>query len=151
MEKGFSSLSSCEQLLLIVDTSVLMNIGSGRPSLENLCDATETIPLLIIPCRVHEELKRFASSTKPSLKTKATTALKVLERSRLCKVLILSECISEQADDEVFIIAKELAVKKCRVVVATSDKALRRRCNLAGIPTVFLRRSQLRFETDYPL
>lgn len=142
-------LESCEGFYLILDTSVLMNIGSGRPSLENLCDATGTLPVLIIPRAVLAELENLTAESRPSTKLKAITALKVLRETKLCKVVFLNESISSHADDEVFLIAKKLASAKCRVAVATSDKALRRRCRMIGIPTVFLRETQLRFYSDY--
>lgn len=133
-------------LLVIVDTSVLMAIGTGRPSLESLLDVFEGKPVFLIPKPVLQELEKHLNNPRFSIRSKASVAKKVIERSSH-EFYIVKRSTADNADDDIYRMALTLKRLGCKVVVATLDKGLRRRARDLGVATVFLRRTENRFES----
>ncbi|MCE4614858.1 MAG: PIN domain-containing protein [Desulfurococcales archaeon] len=133
------------ELLVILDTSFLMAIGSGRPSLEKLLDIIEGNPVLIIPRTVLSELEKHSGNKRFSISSKASLALVILRKTQI-PVYVLGSSLSSHADDDIYLTVSMLKNTRFRLVVATVDKELRRRIKTLGVPVVYLRRTENRFE-----
>jgi len=86
-----------------------------------------------------EELKKLIEKSSIKERMQFSAALKLAER---CEILKVKRDKSENYDDAIFRVAKEL-----KIPVATNDSELRKRLREAGIATVYLRQ-KARLEID---
>ncbi|RJS93878.1 DNA-binding protein [Candidatus Bathyarchaeota archaeon] len=86
-----------------------------------------------------EELKKLIEKSSIKERMQFSAALKLAER---CEILKVKRDKSENYDDVIFRVAKEL-----KIPVATNDSELRKRLREAGIATVYLRQ-KARLEID---
>jgi len=133
------------EVLVIVDTSLLMAVGSGRPSFESLLEVIEGKPILIIPKTVVNELEKHYNNSRFSVSSKASLALAILEKTQV-SVYALNSSYSSNADDDIYLLASNLKNSGFNLIVATVDRELRQRIKAKGIPVVYLRRTENRFE-----
>jgi rRNA-processing protein FCF1 len=145
IDKLETLLSTGNEFIVILDTSSLMAIGSGKPSLENLLEAIEGKPVLIIPKTVSIELEKHSGNARFSVSSKASLALTILKKIQI-GVYRLKQVYSNQADDDIYLIASKLRKGKHMIAVATLDRGLRKRIKALGIPVIYLRRTENRFE-----
>ncbi|MCE4605803.1 MAG: PIN domain-containing protein, partial [Desulfurococcales archaeon] len=131
--------------LVIIDTSLLMAVGSGRPSFESLLEMIEGKPILIVPETVMSELEKLCSDSRFSISSKASLALAILEKARV-PVYLLNTLRTGNADDDIYLIASNLKKLGFNLIVATVDRGLRQRIKTIGVPVVYLRRTESRFE-----
>ena len=89
-----------------------------------------------------EELKKLIEKSSIKERMRFSAALKLAER---CEILKVKRDKSENYDDVIFRVAKEL-----KIPVATNDSELRKRLREAGIATVYLRQ-KARLEIDGPV
>jgi len=149
LEELVSQASRRSDLLLFLDTSALLAIGSGRPSLENLLETAEFKGIIVITDSVKRELEQLLQARGSSNSIKAKVALSLLESSETVFYLVKpSNTHYSSADDEIYMKALNLARRGYRIAVATLDKGLRRRLRQSGIAAIFLRRSENRFELE---
>ena len=86
-----------------------------------------------------EELKKIIEKSSIKERMQFSAALKLAER---CEILKVKKDKSENYDDVIFRVAKEL-----KIPVATNDSELRKRLREVGIATVYLRQ-KARLEID---
>ncbi len=133
-------------IALVADSNFLMQIASGLVAPSMILDALEASYTLLVPRRVVEELGLLASrGPRPSVRRLASRALWLLER--LGAVVVDVE--ASNADDAVEALAAKLRGEGLRVVVATSDRALRGRLRWRGIPSLYYRESEGRLELEW--
>ncbi|MEM3737563.1 MAG: 30S processome protein Utp24 [Candidatus Bathyarchaeia archaeon] len=93
----------------------------------------------ILPLPVLEELKSLAVGGSPKVRRQASSALKLAQR---CKSLEVSKHPGESVDDFILRVASGSGL-----VVATTDRELRKRLRNISIPVIYLRdRSHLAVE-----
>jgi len=136
-----------KRVALIVDTNFLMLIPQGVVTPTHILEALERSYEILIPETVIEEL-RFLAEQAPQAKTRrlAARTLSMLERRVLDYQVLPAE---GKADDSIVMLAKRLASENRTVVVATNDRALRRRLRMLGIPTLYLRETESKLEVDW--
>jgi len=89
-----------------------------------------------------EELQRLIEKSSVKERMLFSAALKLAER---CEILKVERNPSENYDDVIFRVAKEL-----KIPVATNDSELRKRLRGAGISTVYLRqKARLEIDGDF--
>ena len=135
----------CRKVAVILDTNTLLLMAGGLVSPEMLYSVVESGADLIVPSQVLEELRSILS--RGGLRGKrARLALEIAGRLGAREAPVPLE---GSADRAVEALARELLGRGCRVMVATSDRSLRRRLRRAGVPTVYYRASEGRLEADW--
>ncbi len=131
-------------VLLDSNTLILMARGVVAPS---MIEEALLAPVRLATTRaVVEELRRLSQEhPRPSVRRAAATALQLLER---LGVEVLEEAGGD-ADDSLEAAALRLRGGGLRVYVATSDRALRRRLRLHGVPSLYYRESSGRLEAEW--
>ena len=138
-------LGGCKRIVLILDTNMAIYMAQGLFSADSILDALGFPYLILVTPPVLEELRRIASSGRPSEARRASRALEVLEREGY----IEAGEAGERADDSIVSLAVKLKSSGCRVVVATSDRELRRRLRSLGVPTLYYRESRGSVEVEW--
>ncbi len=132
-------------VLLDSNTLILMARGLAAPSM--IEEAVLAPVRLATTSTVVEELRRLAaSSPRPSLRRAAAAALGLLDR---LGVEVIEASGGVDADDSLEAAALKLKARGARVYVATSDRILRRRLRLHGIPSIYYRESSGRLEVEW--
>ena len=132
-------------VLLDSNTLILMARGLAAPSM--IEEAVLAPVRLATTSTVVEELRRLAaSSPRPSLRRAAAAALGLLDR---LGVEVIEASGGVDADDSLEAAALKLKARVARVYVATSDRILRRRLRLHGIPSIYYRESSGRLEVEW--
>jgi rRNA-processing protein FCF1 len=135
-----------KSLLVIIDTSVLMAIGTGRPSLESLLNVFDEKPVFLIPKPVLQELEKHLHNHRFSIRSKASVAKQIIEQSPH-EFYIIEDSKTGNADDVIYNLTLTMKRTGCKVAVATLDKNLRKRTKDLGAIPVFLRKTENRFES----
>lgn len=132
-------------VLLDSNTLILMARGLAAPSM--IEEAVLAPVRLATTSTVVEELRRLAaSSPRPSLRRAAAAALCLLDR---LGVEVIEASGGVDADDSLEAAALKLKARGARIYVATSDRILRRRLRLHGIPSIYYRESSGRLEVEW--
>jgi len=137
--RGFRGVS--RDLVIVLDTNMLMLIASGVNVLEQIEEKLAVKPRYVVLKPVIIELEKLASSGRPGVSKKASFALEVVRR--LCEV-VEADAVEEKGVDELII---EFA-EKHRAVVATNDRELRRKLRERGIPEIYIREDGFRVEVE---
>jgi len=132
-------------VLLDSNTLILMARGLVAPS---MIEEAVLAPVRLATTRaVVGELERLSRGhPRPSVRRAASTALGLLER---LGVEVLGGEGEGDADDSLEAEALRLRAEGARVYVATSDRALRRRLRLHGVPSIYYRESSGRLEAEW--
>ena len=136
-------LGGCKGLVVILDTSIVLDIARGVIPLSSIGDVLSSSYKLVTLRGVLEELSRIAGGG--GLRSRiARRALNLVEE---VGVVVLDEGVGG-VDDA--LVALALSLKgKCRVIVATNDRALRRRLRREGVPTMYYRRARGGLEVEW--
>jgi Uncharacterized proteins of PilT N-term./Vapc superfamily len=136
-------LGGCKGLVVVLDTSVVLDIARGVIPLSSIDDALLSSYKLVTLKGVLEELSRIASGG--GLRSRiARRALNLVEE---VGVIVLDEATG-RVDDALVSVALSLK-GRCRVIVATNDRALRRRLRRVGVPTMYYRRARGGLEVEW--
>jgi len=117
--------------------------AEGKRVIESIEEKLAIKFQIICPPSVIRELDKMSRS-KGEISRKAKLALKIVEGK-----CIEGEEFTGQADRDVIFNALELKDKGNLVIVATSDRELRKKIRETGIPTAYYREKQDRVELDY--
>ncbi|MFN4046377.1 MAG: PIN domain-containing protein [Acidilobaceae archaeon] len=126
---------------LILDSNMAMYIVRGLVTLSSIGGALDSMFNVIVPVAVLRELESIASSQS----YRGRVALRALEALRNMASTV--ETLSTNPDDA--IVEAALKLKDCRVVVATSDRELRKRLRTHGISTLYYRKSKGGVELEW--
>ncbi|MDM7274910.1 MAG: PIN domain-containing protein [Thermoprotei archaeon] len=126
---------------LILDSNMAMYIVRGLTTLTSIGEVLDSKFDVIVPVAVLKELESIAGSQS----YKGRLALRALEALR--RVAGTVETLNTNPDDA--IVEAALKLKDCRVVVATSDRELRKRLKTHGIPTLYYRKSKGGVELEW--
>ncbi|MEB2836694.1 MAG: hypothetical protein GSR80_000644 [Desulfurococcales archaeon] len=139
-------LGNRKGVVVILDSNTLMMMAGGLVAPSTIAEALEASYILVAPTAVKAELERLAAGhPRTATRRLAGTALR-LAGSLGVRWL---EALSNDADDAIEELARALRGEGCRVIVATSDRALRRRLRRLGIPTLYYRESEGRLEAEW--
>ncbi len=131
--------------IALLDTNTLIYMAQGLIPPSTLLEEAG-YPQLATTSKVVEELEKLAILGKPSTRRAARAALSLLDR---LGVKVLEWGGSGDADDSLEAAALQLKHSGAQVVVATSDRALRSRLRLHGIPTLYYRESRGGVELEW--
>ncbi len=138
-----------KRIAVIVDSNFLLLVAEGLVAPSMVLDALERSFQLVVPTVVVEELRRLsAEAPKHRVRRLARSALLLLERGVIEHSIVEAPPAGE-VDDSILLLALSMRGEGIPVVVATSDRGLRRRLRTHGIPTVYLRESSRRLEVDW--
>ncbi|MEB3774474.1 MAG: 30S processome protein Utp24 [Desulfurococcales archaeon] len=142
METG--RLGSAKRIV-IIDTNTLLYMAQGLIPPSTLLEEAY-YPRLATTSRVIEELNYIIGKGRPLDAKRARTALGLIER---LGVEVLPWDGEGDADDSIEWVATTLKHAGHRVMVATSDRELRERLRMKGIPTIYYRRSRGGVEVEW--
>ena len=134
-------------VVVVVDTNFLMQMAEGLVAPSMLERVTGARARLVIPRAVLDELSRLASG-HPKHRTRRLAA-RALELVGRLGLEVLGG--AGDADDAVESLALRFKSAGSIVAVATSDRELRRRLRMHGIPTIYYRESEGLLESDWDL
>ncbi len=137
------------RLAVLADTNFLIMIVKGEITPTLILDTLERSYALLVCDTIVSELKQLSTSA-PHLSTRraAKRALEIL--NNIPNTCII-ECPEGKADDSILLAALYLKDGGTSVVLATSDRELRRRARQVGIPTLYYRESERRLEVDWEI
>jgi len=130
------------RIAVLLDANSLILMLMGKQLFEDIERILESIPEYICPDAVVNEL-RSISERGGDVGRAAKSALEVVGKK--CIVLETGE---KSGDRAIIELAEELTRGGRKVIVATSDRELRRRLSSLGVKTVYYRESQHRFEAE---
>ncbi|MCE4602933.1 MAG: 30S processome protein Utp24 [Desulfurococcales archaeon] len=139
-----SRLGNTKRIALL-DTNTLIYMAQGLIPPSTLLEEAG-YPRLATTSRVVEELEKISTLGKPSTSRAAKAALKLLHR---LDIEVLEWTGAGDADDSLEAVALQLKHSGVSVIVATSDKTLRSRLRLHGIPTLYYRESRGGVELEW--
>ena len=136
------------EVVVLVDTNMLIMMAKGIVSTSHF-DLTLDFRYKLVTTRaVIRELEKLASAGGgKAVGRAASRALRLLDELGVEVV----EALAEDADDSIEEAAFRLKSGGARVLVATSDRSLRRRLRLHGIPTLYYRRSKGLLEAEWEI
>jgi len=126
-------------LIIVLDTNMLMLIAEGINVFEQIEEKLAVRPRYVVLKPVINELKKLAGSGKPSLAKKAAFAIEIA--TRFCEIVNIE---AEKSVDDIIV---EFAVKN-NAAVATNDRELRRKLREKGVPEIYLREESMRIEVE---
>ncbi len=133
--------------IVIVDTNFLIMMAKGLIAPSMVSEVLEISYAFISPVAIKIELKRLAEkSPKSSMRRLAEKALEIAEKIGV--EFLDGKYASMKADDAVQALALDLKSSRKYVLVATSDRELRRRLRILGIPSIYYRESEARLEIE---
>ncbi|MFZ8793996.1 MAG: hypothetical protein ACO2O2_08970 [Acidilobaceae archaeon] len=135
-------LGGCGSVIVVLDTSVVLDIAMGLIPLSSIGDVLSAGYKLVVPSGVLEELSRIAGGRG----LKARVARRALSLIGEAGMVVYD--VPGGADDAIVALALNLK-GSCRVVVATNDRSLRRRLRGLGVPTMYYRRARGGLEVDW--
>ncbi|MCE4612622.1 MAG: hypothetical protein F7C07_02170 [Desulfurococcales archaeon] len=135
-----------EAFKVVIDTNFIVQLGEGSITLGMLEDALVSRYELIVPASVLDEARRLFGMTGKTISRKVVKGLEIIERKGFS---IAEHSRSLSADKAVIEVAYRLKKDGKRVVVATSDREVRRVLRKIGVPTVYLRESKGLLEVDW--
>jgi rRNA-processing protein FCF1 len=131
--------------LVILDSNMLIYIVSGLVTVEEIVEAAGGPGAeLLTTSSVIEELRRLSEGRGLTAR-RARAALELVERLGV-KVV---ETPERDADDSLEALAARERFGGSEVYVATSDRELRRRLRMRGIPTIYYRESRGGAEAEW--
>ncbi|MCS7106868.1 MAG: hypothetical protein NZ902_02020 [Acidilobaceae archaeon] len=133
-------LGHCRGIVLLLDTNMILLLAGGEVSLARLEQVLEMPFVPLVPSSVMEELRSLSSRHEARVPRRALELVQVMG----AKVVETRG----SADDSLVELAMNLK-SKCRVVVATSDRELRSRLKLMGIPTLYYRAARGDVELEW--
>ena len=138
-----------KRVVLLADSNFLMYLAQGLITPTHIIEALEAPYEIVVPSFVVGELERIAESA-PQAKTRRTArrVLELLGEGRIPHRL-LEAPQRGGVDDSLVLLARELRSRGERVVVATSDRGLRRRLRRAGVPSLYYRESSGGLEVEW--
>jgi len=142
MEAG--GLGSAKRIV-IIDTNTLLYMAQGLIPPSTLLEEAY-YPKLVTTSRVIEELNLIIKNGRPSESKRAKTALGLLRR---LGVEVIPWEGEGDADDSIEWLATVMKHSGIKVMVATSDRELRDRLRMRGIPTIYYRRSRGGVEVEW--
>lgn len=142
-------LGARKGITLLVDTNMLMLIAKGVITPTHIMEALEASYTILVPESVLVELERLARSPpNPSTARIAKRALELLS-SRRIKYTVVESRVPGSVDDDLISLSIKMKSSGVRVIVATSDRGLRRRLRSHGVPTLYYRESEGLLEADW--
>lgn len=130
------------KILILLDTNTLIQLYEGGNLFEDIEGSLDVSPIYICPDAVLAELEKFSLKTD-ELGRASRLALNIAKNK--CKIMNTGEISGDRA---LIKLAYELTKKGERVMVATSDRELRKRLSQMGIRTIYYRKTQHRFEVE---
>ncbi len=131
------------KVLVLMDTNALLMMMERTGLFECIEESLETKPIYACTESVVKELEEIKRRGGP-LSWKASLALEKIVPA--CRILSRK---ASNTDDDIVENAIEARDEGYHVIVATSDRDLRKKLRKHGIPTAYYRESQRRFELDY--
>ena len=132
--------------VVLLDSNTLIYIISGLIALDDIVEAAGGPGIeLATTDAVVEELKAMAERGRGLRSRRARSALDLMERTRISVV----ETGLQDADDSLEAAALRLKGEGVIVYVATSDRELRRRLRIHGLPTIYYRESKGGVEAEW--
>ena len=131
------------KIIVIIDTNTILLLMKGIGFKEAIEEKLDVKPLYYCPESIINELKRI-SDGKTLLSSQAARALKLID-----KVCMITPKKSSDADTDILLNAVEYHDLGYNVLVVTSDRVLRKKLRKAGVPTVYYREKQGRYELEY--
>jgi len=145
MEAG--GLGHGKGVVIVVDTNTLILMARGFIAPSMIGEAVEASYRLVAPLEVKRELERLAEShPRPAIRRYSRTALELAGRLGVEWVEVGG---GGDVDDSIEALAAGLRAEGARVIVATSDRGLRRRLRRRGIPTLYYRESEGILQVDW--
>ncbi len=135
-----------KSVALLIDSNTLIMMASGLIAPSMLDETLASSYRLYITDAVARELEKLAGS-HPRPTTRRLAALALRLASMLGAAMLATG--EDDADDSLEAAARTLRASGLRVVVATSDRSLRRRLRRLGVPTMYYRESEGRLEVDW--
>ncbi len=138
-----------KRVILLADSNFLMYLAEGLITPTHIIEALEAPYEIVVPSFVLEELERISESA-PQAKTRRTArrALELLREGRIPH-RPLEAPQRGSVDDSLIHLAVELRRRGERVIVATSDRGLRRRLRKTGVPSLYYRESSSGLEVEW--
>jgi len=134
-------------VIVIVDTNTLILMARGLIAPSMIGDALDASYKLVAPRDVERELERLSEAHPRPLVRRYSKA--ALELARRLGVEWVEAGGWGDVDDSIEALARALRAEGARVVVATSDRGLRRRLRRIGIPTLHYRESEGMLRMDW--
>ena len=132
--------------VVLLDSNTLIYIVSGLAAFDDIVEAAGGPGVeLATTDAVMEELKAIAEKGRGLKARRARSALDFAERMGVSVV----ETGLQDADDSLEAAALRLKGEGFIVYVATSDRELRRRLRIHGLPTIYYRESRGSVEADW--
>jgi len=132
-----------KRVALIADSNFLIMLANGTIAPSQIIEALESSYTLLVPKSVIEELRRVArSAPQASTRRLASRALWLLESGKITYKLLEDAPPKGDIDDHLVELAAGLAREGSIVVVATSDRGLRRKLRMRGIPSLYYREDE---------
>ena len=138
-------LGGCKRVALIVDTNMLIYMAQGLFSPSMILEAVGYPYTMILTPPILRELRDLSLKGRPKERITAAKALEIIEKQGYVEAG--DEAL--KADDSIEAIALRLKASGCRVVVATTDRELRRRLRARGIPSLYYRRARASLELEW--
>jgi rRNA-processing protein FCF1 len=146
---GYSKrVSPPAPIAVLLDSNTLIMLASGRVAPSMIDSAIGFRYKLYVTDKVLSELEALAKS-HPKQSTRRLAAAAISLSKKLGVEIVRVE--AGDADDSLEAAARALRTSHRRVVVATSDRTLRRRLRRLGIPTLYYRESEGVLELDWDL
>lgn len=144
--KGVTGVPS--RVVILVDTNAVLLVGAGYDLFEDLGERLGArFTCLVIP-RILDELLDIWHQLRPSDRRKARLGLSlVLSRCAIDPYVCRDE--GKDVDEALVKCAIKLKKEGLMVLVATSDRELRRRLRKLGVPSVYLREESGMFEVEW--
>ncbi|MEB3779378.1 MAG: hypothetical protein GSR85_04015 [Desulfurococcales archaeon] len=131
-------LGDNKRVIVILDANTLIYMAEGLMPPSLIDSVLDTGYRMVTLGEVVGELRRLRDKRGKTGKL-ASKALELMER---LEINIISPISDASADDAIEAKALELKRRGYRVIVATSDRELRRRLKRHGIPTLYYRESR---------
>lgn len=133
-------------LNVVVDTNFIVQLGEGSITLTMLEDAIVSSYRLVVPRGVLDEAERLSKRAGKAVSRRAARGLEIIRRAGFA---VAEHSRGIPADKAVIEVAYRLKREGVRVIVATSDREVRRTLKSIGIPTIYFRESERLLEADW--
>jgi len=138
-----------KRVAVVADSNFLILLAEGKITPSMIIEAVDYAYELYVPRAVLEELSRIESSA-PQLKVRrlAARARRLLEEG-VIQARIVEEDAHEPVDDYLVNLALRMKRDGLEVIVATSDRELRRKLRRRGVPSLFYREEGRRLVAEW--
>lgn len=136
-----SKMSTSRSPIVVLDTNMVMLMASGVPVLDHIEEELEAKPRFVVIRPVYEELVKIANSTTGTTRKQALFALELI--NRFCDVIDYELRDNETVDNAIVRYALEKGA-----IVATNDRALRKKLREHGIPEAYFREEGRRVKVE---